>query len=93
MTNATKMLLQMRSGSLQLESMSVTQMEAELSRSRLRRTRMGPRFDVLLSISAKTRLAVIVVGGLGLAPLMHPSKIAAHFIAIEEDHSEEERRR
>jgi hypothetical protein len=43
------------------------------------RTRMGPRFDVLLSISAKTRLAVIVVGGLGLAPLMHPSKIAAHF--------------
>jgi hypothetical protein len=40
MTNATKMLLQMTSGSLQLESMSVTQMEAELSRIRLRRTRM-----------------------------------------------------
>jgi hypothetical protein len=54
---------------------------------------MGPRFDALLSISAKTRLAVIEVGGLGLAPLMHPSKIAAHFIAIEEDHSGEERRR
>jgi hypothetical protein len=92
MTNATKMLLQMTSGSLQLESMSVTQMEAELSRSRLRRTRMGRRFDVLLSISSKTRLAVIEVGGLGLAPLMHPSKIAAHFFAIE-DHLEEERRR
>jgi hypothetical protein len=91
MTNATKMLLQMTSGSLQLESMSVTQMEAELSRSRLRRTRMGPRFDVLLSISAKTRLAVIEVGGLGLAPLMHPSKIAAHFFAIE-DHLEERRK-
>jgi hypothetical protein len=50
--------------------------------SRLRLTWMGPRFDALLSISAKTRLAVIEVGGLGLAPLMHPSKIAAHFFAF-----------